>query len=277
MRNVARRSKPGIIAAVVAMSIAMSGCATTADPDAPHAENNPDFAMLWVQHAAEYRAVSLQAYAEAGRDLPGLLEDTSWSALPGVPGDASKPPAIILDMDETVVSNWDFQINHLPYTSYKHYVWNRDNKALPVPGAVEFIREAQAAGVEVFYVTNRPCEAIEGEPGTCPQKQVSYNDLLEAGFSTDLDHLQLAWERPHWGKEKLSRRLDIAQTHRVIMLFGDDLSDFVVCARENPVAPCNTAATKSSREADVLGHAAYWGQGWYILPNPMHGSWTSFP
>ena len=62
-------------------------------------------------------------------------------------------------------------------------------------------------------------------------------DLLEAGFDTDMEHLMLAWEQPGWGKEKASRRSHIAATHRVIMLFGDDLSDFVICARENPVAP----------------------------------------
>ena len=257
--------------ALTASALFLSACDTDND-----AAPSVDGGMLWVKHAAEFKAVSEQVYADARRDLPLLLEDETFSALPEVDGDPSKPPAIILDMDETVVSNWDFQINYLPYTSYKHYMWNRDNDAIPVPGSVEFIEEAQAAGVEVFFVTNRPCEEIEGEPGTCPQKEVSYNDLLQAGFKTDLDHVQLAWERPHWGKEKLSRRLDIAETHRVIMVFGDDLSDFVVCARETPVAPCDTAASKSSRDAAVSERLDYWGHGWYILPNPMHGSWTSF-
>ena len=257
------------IAATLAACLALYACAGTT-------QNRIDNAMLWVQHSAEYRAVSLQAYAEAGRDLAKFIDDTSWSALPGIPGDPGKPPAIILDMDETVVSNWDFQINHLPYTSRKHYEWNRDNDAIPVPGSVAFVEQAQAAGVEVFYVTNRPCEELDGEPGTCPQKNVSIQDLLQAGFKTDSEHVLLAWERAGWGKEKESRRLHIAETHRVIMLFGDDLGDFVFCSRENPVAPCDKAASKSSRESAVSTRSGYWGEGWYILPNPMHGSWTSF-
>ena len=35
------------------------------------------------------------------------------------------------------------------------------------------------------------------------------------------------------------------------------------------------AANNESRAAAVVEHAAYWGNGWYILPNPMHGAWTS--
>ena len=31
---------------------------------------------------------------------------------------------------------------------------------------------------------------------------------------------------------------------------------------------------KSTRRNSVVEHARYWGHGWYILPNPMHGSWT---
>ena len=246
-------------------------------PTTPAPGQRIDNAVLWVQYAAEYRAVSAQAYAEASRDLAGFLADKSWSALPGVAGDAGKPPAIILDVDETVVSNYDFQINHLPYTSHKHYTWSRDNRAVPVPGAVEFIAEATAAGVEVFYVTNRPCEKSPDSNDRCPQKHVTLQDLLEAGFQTDLDHVLLAYEQDGWGKEKISRRRHIAATHRVIMLFGDDFGDFVFCARAKPSAPCTVAATRASRHGAVTTYANYWGQGWYILPNPMHGSWTSFP
>ena len=84
----------------------------------------------------------------------------------------------------------------------------------------------------------------------------------------------LAWERDGWGKEKLTRRQHIAETHRVIMLIGDDISDFIECTRSNPVDPCTVPATRESRHAALSDYDDMWGQGWYILPNPMHGSWT---
>jgi predicted secreted acid phosphatase len=60
------------------------------------------------------------------------------------------------------------------------------------------------------------------------------------------------------------------------MLIGDDLSDFIACVRESPRGPCTAAATSESRAKALAEHADFWGNGWYILPNPMHGSWTSF-
>lgn len=240
------------------------------ESDSPRTDN----AILWIQHSVEYRALSLQSYTEAGRDLEGFLADSSWSALPGIEGNPELPPAIILDVDETAVSNYDFQLNHLPYSSEKHFRWSREHHAVEVPGSVDFVNAAQAAGVEVFFVTNRPCEEIAGVEGWCPQKESTLGDLQEAGYTTDADHVLLAWEQEGWGKEKLTRRHHIAETHRVIMLFGDDISDFIECTRSSPVDPCTVPATRESRHAALADYDDLWGHGWYILPNPMHGSWT---
>ncbi|MCH9695494.1 MAG: hypothetical protein K0U72_13360 [Gammaproteobacteria bacterium] len=268
--------RPSIFTFVTLAVLTLSACGTApVQTEAAASEEVTDHGLLWVKHAAEYQAISAQVYAQAGRDLAGLITDSTWSALPGHAGDATKPVAIILDMDETIVSNVDFQIDHLPYSSFKHYVWNRDNKAVEIRGAVSFLRAARDAGVEIFFVTNRPCETVEGIAGACPQELVAIGDVHDIGFETDADHVLLAYEQPGWGKEKLSRREHIAKTHRVIMLFGDDYGDFVFCARAKPVAPCSVAASRASRTAALDTYSDYWGRGWYILPNPMHGSWTT--
>ena len=82
-------------------------------------------------------------------------------------------------------------------------------------------------------------------------------------------------ERPGWGKEKKTRRDWIAERYRVIQLIGDDLSDFIPCVRRRPAGPCTESGTIASRFEAVADYDRYWGAGWYILPNPMHGSWTS--
>ncbi len=242
------------------------------------AEHDPgrDSAVMWAKYAAEYQAISAQVYAQATRDLPRLLADESWSAVPGHDGDTDKPPAIILDVDETVVSNVDFEL-HLegPYTSLKHYEWTNSNKAIPLRGVADFVAAARTAGVEIFFVTNRPCEKIEGNGDVCPQKKSTIGDIQEVGIDVDDEHVLLANATPDWGKEKLVRREHVAKTHRVIMLFGDDYGDFVACTRAVPVAPCTAGATRASRAEALDTYKDYWGNGWYILPNPMHGSWTS--
>jgi acid phosphatase len=134
---------------------------------------------------------------------------------------------------------------------------------------------AQAAGIRIFFVTNRPCESKPGVDDPCPQKSVTIQDLREAGFDARTDNVMLSNERPGWDREKSVRRNYIAQDYRVIMLFGDDLGDFIDCARHKPLPPCSSPATIASRADATAEFSHYWGHGWYVLPNPMHGSWTS--
>ena len=234
-----------------------------------------DGGLLWVKHSAEYRAITEQVYADATRDLPGFIEDTSWSVIPGHDDAAHLPVAVILDVDETVVSNIDFQMTfERPFENWKLDEWTSNSVATPIHGVKDFVESARAAGVTVFFVTNRPCEPIEDVDDACPQKQSTIDDIGEVGITTDANHVFLSDERG-WNREKSTRREHIAQTHRVVMLIGDDLGDFLPCVRKKPYAPCTTSATGDDRAAMVDETRHLWGNGWYILPNPMHGSWTS--
>ena len=250
------------------------GTACSTAPPAPQPAD-ADLGALWVRHAAEYEALSRQVYQAATAALPGFVADAGWSALPGQADAAALPPAVILDVDETVVSNVDFQLTYEPpFANWKLDKWNRENRARAVPGVAEFVAAARELGVTVFFVTNRPCEPAQTEPGVCAQKQTTIEDIEEAGIDADADHVLLSHERG-WNREKVTRREHVAKDYRVIMLVGDDLGDFVPCVREKLYAPCTEAATAASRERLVAAHADYWGNGWYVLPNPMHGSWTS--
>ena len=256
--------KIGLVTAVI---VTASGCAHQ------HSAED-DYGVAWVNHSAEFEAITLQAYAEATRDLDALIADTAFSAVPSQQDADALPPAVILDVDETVVSNVEFQLTfEPPFANWKLDQWNRNNPARPIPGVRDFVEAARAKGVTVFFVTNRPCEPEDGEP--CPQQQTTLDDIAEVGIETDDAHLMLAYERPEWTREKRVRREEIAETHRVIMLFGDDLGDFIPCVRTSVVPPCTTAANKADRQRLVRAHQHLWGNGWYALPNPMHGSWTS--
>jgi len=197
--------------------------------------------------------------------------------MPGHPVDGTLPPAVVLDVDETVLNHIDFQIAHeRPYTSRKMYDFYQENAPpVAVPGAVEYVAVARQAGVEVFFVTNRPCEIIDDDPDPCPQKQTVTEWLESIGIDADDTNVLLA-DRDGWDRAKIGRREHIAKTHRVIMLIGDELGDFVPCVRTKLYGPCTEPATKESRRLLVERYSGYWGNGWYILPGPTHGSWTSF-
>jgi len=236
----------------------------------------PESGILWVESSAEYDALTLQAYQNATRVLDDLIADISWTALPGQTGMEELPTAIILDVDETAISNIEFQLQLEGSFSHEAFdAWHNSNPAGRMPGAPEFIQAARDKDVTMFFITNRPCNELDFAPGPCPQKAITLQDLSETGIETDSDHLMLVGEKPEWSREKRVRQELVGESHRVIMLIGDDLGDFLPCVRARPVAPC-PPATAEYRARISLEHQEYWGLGWHILPNPMHGSWTSF-
>ena len=98
--------------------------------------SGPDRAVLWVRDAAEFDALTMQAYRAASDDLPTLIADKSWTAMPGQRNYGQLPPAIIFDVDETLVSGPGFQEAFAPpFTNAKHNDWNANNEATPIPGA----------------------------------------------------------------------------------------------------------------------------------------------
>ncbi len=254
----------------------LSACASSPPPQQAEYDPTRDMGLLWVKYAAEYQALARQAYNGASADLEAFIDDTSWSAMPEQRDAANLPPAVILDVDETVVSNVDFQLTFdRPFANHKLDTWSGNYDSLAVPGVKDFVEAARAAGVTVFFVTNRPCERIEGIDDPCPQKTTTIDDIREVGIDVSPEFVMLSGEQPGWDREKLVRRQLIAESYRVIMLLGDDLGDFVPCARRKVLAPCSAPATRASRSEAIEKFRKYWGAGWYVLPNPMHGSWTS--
>ena len=66
--------------------------------------------ILWVQSSTEYQMAATQSYLLARFQLDRGLEDNSWTAAVEQSEDYSHlPPAVILDVDETVLDNSAFQ------------------------------------------------------------------------------------------------------------------------------------------------------------------------
>jgi len=238
--------------------------------------NDTQLGIAWVDSAAEYDALTLQVYQNATRQLDELIADAHMSALPGQENVAELPTAVILDVDETSLSNVDFQLHSKGNFSHEAFdYWQLNNPARRIVGAPEFIQAAREKGVTVFFITNRPCHERDFAAGPCPQKAITLKNLADAGIKTEKEHLMLVDEKPEWTREKRFRQELVARDYRVIMLFGDDLGDFLPCVRAKPVAPC-PASTADDRTAMTLEYSDYWGVRWHILPNPMHGSWSSF-
>ena len=183
-----------------------------------------------------------------------------------------------MDIDETVLDNSAPQAGLLiDETCFPEFAsvwdnWIAKRSAPAVPGAAGFIHTARASKdpqgrpVRVFFITNRECERRAGTESSCPQQDDTLANLRSLGLDspTLADDLMIRGERPDWGSEKLSRRLEVARQYRIVLNVGDDLADFLAEVRRQ---------TPSLREQARCAHDALWGRRWFVLPNPMYGSW----
>lgn len=260
--------------AAIALLLASFGCAHAAVPTpggpaptvlpASHPECQPATALvnatLWLQTAAEYRAAARQAYSAAREALDAALADPEWvGALEEREGGAGQPPAIILDLDETVLDNSPFEARMIRRgITFDQDAWNEwveEAGATAILGAADFLYYARDRGVTPFYVTNRAA----GEEAATRRNL----EKLGLPLGTDPDTLLVLGERPEWQtSDKAPRREWVARSYRVLMLVGDDLNDFV-SARGLDLAARNRA---------VEEHAARWGRRWILVPNPVYGS-----
>ena len=123
---------------------------TTADAAADDNLN----AVLWVQRSAEYRAVTQTIYRAAADKLDVAL-------VPGERGNAATglPPAVIMDVDETVLDNSPYQARLVrdgkEFDDLTWDAWVAEKKAKPLPGVVDFAKAATAKGVTLLYLSNR--------------------------------------------------------------------------------------------------------------------------
>ncbi|WP_103663872.1 5'-nucleotidase, lipoprotein e(P4) family [Gracilimonas amylolytica] len=234
------------------------------DNDAPLPEDPSLQATLWVQNSAEYKALNVQAYETAERMLSLPLEDSFWTASVNQKDESvyrKLPPAIIMDIDETVLDNSPFQarmiLENKSYNSDDWNAWCLEANAEAVPGAVEFAQYANEQGVTIFYLSNRSYEVEEA----------TRKNLKELGFpvSTSMDNILTNGEQPNWTSSKVNRRKMVEDSYRVIMLFGDDLNDFFP-AKE---------ISQAERDNKIREYSANFGRKWFILPNPIYGSWDS--
>lgn len=219
-------------------------------------------AVLYAQSSAEYEANNLQTYAGAKLALEKALANKNWTAAIEQKEDFSeKPPAVILDIDETVLNNIPFQARSIiKGESYPNgwVEWMLEEASTSVAGVYEFLKYADSKGIKIFYVTNRIAIAEEA----------TRNNLKKLGlpFDTDRDVLLMKNENG-WTSDKVSRRELIAQDYRILLLIGDQLGDFISLEE--------ATAGMDSRKEIASKYEEMWGKKWFMITNPIYGRWEA--
>jgi 5'-nucleotidase (lipoprotein e(P4) family) len=248
-------------------------------PDLPRGPSeSPPFrgldANLYMQTSAEYRACCLQAYAWAKRLVNAKLRqrlaasEKNSAGKATEPGgfDGPKPPAVILDLDETVLDNRAFQSRQVREGwAYSQAYWsefeeNGGAEVMAIPGAIAFIQHLRAMGVQPIYITNRNARAQSATMQILERLKIAVPDewLLAADAETK--------------SSKDSRRAKVRQQWDVLLLVGDNLRDFADSFRLDGTKAAGQAIDERKRLVDR--HQARFGVDWVLLPNPAYGEWT---
>ncbi len=211
--------------------------------------------VLYMQTAAEYRALAYQAFNWAKVTLDADFDKKNVKKLPKA--EQKKPRAIVVDVDETVLDNSPQQATAIKlrraFNPKDWQNWCNLRTAKPIAGAVEFLQYANAKGVKVFYVTNREQ----------PERAATLDNLKSAGFP-DVTDETVVTKTDTSSKEK--RRADIEAKYRIVILIGDNLNDHAQQFEKKSIA---------DRFAETDKAKQFWGTKFIVLPNAMYGEWES--
>lgn len=251
---------PAPILAFGMLSALLSGC-----QQAPKEHDQLD-AVLWTQTSIEHEVLYQQIYAAATRQLQPALVDPQWDALAQAPRELDGlPPALIVDIDETLLDNTPVNAKSVvdggAYDYAEWYRWVEKAEARALPGSVAFMQAADRLGITAYYLTNR-------EPG---QEADTLRNLRQAGFpinnigqiltaGTAIGGCQQA------GSDKACRRQWVGEHARVLLMVGDSYGDFIA-------APNRLSAQRQA----AMPYQNWFGQRWFLLPNPTYGGWYTAP
>lgn len=203
------------------------------------------WSSVFQQKAAEYKALCLQAFNIARLRIDEALREA---------GDG-KPKAIITDIDETFLDNSPYAVHQAlqgkDYEAASWTEWTGKGIADTLPGALGFFNYAASRNIEVFYITNRDQK----------DKQGTLQNLQRYRFPfADEQHLIVR----QTSSSKEDRRRQVAATHAIVLLLGDNLGDFSALFDKK---------TEAERDENVYRLAGEFGKKFIVLPNTNYGGW----
>lgn len=257
-------------------ALALAGCVTTPAPEAPVASADAPDTMQWLYGSGEAAGASIQTWRNIAdyaiarsreRRVPqsvamgiggAIAEPASCAS-----GDSWKPLAVVFDVDETVILNQGYEYwTTSTGNSFSKETWEQWEKTgasyiRPVPGAVTGIRRLREAGITPVFNTNREFS---------PEGAARAIAAAGLGEAVHRDTLFLRGDDGVNSGDKDGRRALIAERYCVVALAGDNLGDFADVFNDDARTPLER------RELAARGDLAQlWGNGWFVLPNPVYG------
>jgi 5'-nucleotidase (lipoprotein e(P4) family) len=205
----------------------------------------PD-SVKWVRSSAEYMAAFEQTY----RLATARVETESRTHTVG-------SWAVILDADETVLNNSLYQEERaragLGFSEESWAAWVKRREATPLPGVATFLTRTRQLGGRIAIVTNRLLSVCPDTEAVFARYQLVYDAMLCRVDGTPSD------KNPRFQAVAAGRTPAGPSPLDVVAYVGDNILDF----------PGLSQSVRSQGAAAL----ADFGSRFFLLPNPMYGSW----
>ncbi len=263
------RSRPGplglVLGALAAASV-LSGCAT---PNmASPRPTTPPSSMQWLYASGEAAVLQKTVYSNLvtfvgsslatrqPHDVVAGYRPPYFDRNPNA-GCGKRPPAVVFDIDETVILNLGYErylvTTGSPYSTATWSQWEKSGAHMvqAVPGATEAMAKLADLGITLVFISDRSSENADQ----------TIEALRYSGIAAPVHRQTLFLKGDVSGEPgKDARRAYVSASFCVLALVGDQLGDF------------SDALVRAGRLHASSSQSQPWGTGWFILPNPVYGS-----
>ena len=194
--------------------------------------------IRWVTNSSEYQILCEQTYKNAWDNLSDVLKN------------ATAQSAIIMDLDETVLDNSDYQVGltekNESYNPESWSVWVNLEEAKLVPGAKTFIDSVRTTQTRIIFLSNRMAS----------NESPTIDNMKQLGIYEEADIFLLRIDKPD---KKHIRRAEVMQG----------------TGRIKDMGPMTVLAYFGDARHDFPDPDDYYifGQNMFMFPNPMYGKW----
>jgi len=238
----------------LALLVLFVGCTSVGTqaprPEPQSKESPPRLAndVHWTRNSAEYRAVVIQTFAlavERLREVVAGKERGTW--------------AVAADADETIINNSAYNreltLVGIDSTSELWDAWVARRAAPPLPGAIEFLELAHELGGHIAIVTNRSEQH-------CTDTQANFR-AHDIPFDVMLCRTEGRRKEPRWEMVEEGTASPDLPPLEIVLWLGDNIRDFPTLDQD-------------IRLEDLEAFSDF-GSLYFIMPNPMYGSWIENP
>ena len=203
----------------------------------------------WFRNSAEYQATTRQVYALAGLTLAQKVEYRT----------SARGWAVVLDADETVLNNSQQQKESaalgLGFSPERWTAWVERKEATAIPGAKAFLKRVHQLGGKVVIVTNRSAAECPATEANLHSEGLEYDVALCKQDTSD--------KNPRFKSVEEGKASASLPALDVVMFVGDNIQDF----------PDQSQALRTADDGAFVD----FGSRFFVLPNPMYGSWEKNP